>query len=210
MDKENFKRVIYRNKRYALEFFMYDPSIILSKKSKSKQIKYNPILQLRYINPNSLNEQYDHTVYKINPRNIFRVVKFLNKAVKWFYDKDKNDLFFRNSDGKLVFNGDYQNLHEELMPQTRYETGYMKIIPTVLLFGEETVEGVYLYINKLQNAIPLSYNELELLLDMLSSFSFQEEVIANLLAYNYAKINGNIEYEGTRWGSQETDVTPFG
>lgn len=203
--QNNFKRVIYRNNRYTLEFFMYDPSILISKKSRT--IKYNPILQLRYLNPKTLTEQFDHTVYKITPRNIYRVVKFLNKVIKWFYDKDKNDLFFRNTEGKLIFNADYKDLHAELTPQNKYDSGYLKAIPVVLEYGEKTLEGIYLYINKIQNVIALSYEELELLFNLLNDFSFQEEIIADLLSYNYAKINGNIEYEGTRWNTpQNTDA----
>ncbi len=187
------KKVLYKNTRYVLEFFMYEPKV--EKYKENYNITVNPILTLRQLNSASYNEDYStiqDRSYRITPRNLYRVLKFFNIIVKWFYDESKKDLFLINDENELVFNSDYNNLYT-ITAKTLNENCTMKAIPTVVIFNDKKYEGIHLYINKSTNVIIMTKEEVEMILGFLKEFSFNDEIIECLTALEYASRNNLIQ-----------------
>lgn len=180
------KRSIYRNSRYMFEFFMYAPSVESYK--TQHMVNVNPILNFVKLNSGSHQEDYstikDRT-FRITPRNIYSTVKFFNKILKWFYDKEYTDLFLYNDQEELVFNADYNKLYA-VTSRAPSEQCMMKAIPAVIIHNEKRYEGINLFINKMDNILQLTRDEVELIMGLLKEFSFQGEVSQTLLALQFA------------------------
>lgn len=195
MDNQNIiTRSIYKTPRISLEVFMYTPNMM--QQEKTYTLNYNPILNLKYINPNSLTEDYKKMSYKITPKNLYRTVKFFNTIVKWFYDPEKIALFLKDDDDNPVFNSDFKDLRETT-GRGHHEECIMIAIPAVIEFENKKYEGIYLYINSYDNAIPLIFKEVETIFGILKNFNFQQEVSADLMAFIFAKSMGAIEDKQT-------------
>lgn len=197
------KRSLYRNTRYALEFFMYEPSIENWKTVYN--INVNPILNFIQLNSGSNKEDFStikERTYRITPRNLYRTLKFFNRILEWFHDNDKKDLFLINDDNELVFNSDYSKL-SLTTPKSLNEDCVMKAMPAVIVFNEKRYEGIYLYINKTSNLISLTRDEIEMLLGFLKDFSFQDEIITCLEIMRYSK-ERNMINTGGGWQSKKS------
>lgn len=187
------KKVLYKNTRYILEFFMYEPKV--DKYKENYSITINPILTLRQLNSASYTEDFStmqDRSYRITPRNLYRVLKFFNTIVKWFYDENKKDLFLINEENDLIFNSDYNNLYT-MTAKTLNENTVMKAIPTVVMFNDKRYEGIHLYINKSTNIIIMTKEETEMILGFLKDFSFNNEIIECLTSIDYATRNNLIQ-----------------
>jgi len=172
---------------------MYEPKV--EKYKENYNIQVNPILTLRQLNTASYNEDFStmqERSYRITPRNLYRVLKFFNTIVTWFYDEDKKDLFLINEENELIFNSDYNSLYT-ITAKTLNENTVMKAIPTVVVFNDKRYEGIHLYINNSVNVIIMTKEEVEMVLGFLKDFSFNEEIIECLTAMDYAKRNDLIQ-----------------
>ena len=148
---------------------------------------------IKYVPPKSLqNVDRKNNFFKITPRNLYRTIKFFDEIVKWFYDKDLTDLFLQGDDNKLVFNADYQHIKARTKPDKHNQTA-MRAIPAVISSDDGKIyEGIYLYINKMENVVPLTLSEVEDILGLLAKFSFEESLLLMLEAYDYAARNNLI------------------
>lgn len=172
------------------------------KQDSSCTVNYNPILNLRYINPNSMEiGDYQKTQYKITPRNLYRTVKFFNTVVGWFYDVEKIDLFLRNEDNIPIFNADYNKLSTSTR-RSNFESCVLKAIPTIVEYENKRFEGINLYINVIQQSIPMILDEVETIFNILKTFSFPNEMCANLMAYQYALETNNITSDKLAWSGR--------
>lgn len=187
MNIEKLTRMIYSNSRMELEFFMHLPSLQKNSHSDAARVQTYPSLYLRYKKNPKISEEYDYkkAMYRITPNNLYNVVKFFNKAVSWFYLDDYKDLFLTDENNQLVFNADYGKL-SALTPRGMYDQNVMQIVPSVIRFGETSYEGVHLFINTSQYCIPLTYQELGTIFNILREFRFMEEMSALLQAYQIA------------------------
>lgn len=211
-DSVKLKRSIFHTPKVSLDFFMYEPNATIGT-GNSYTLNINPILMLRYNNPNMYQDgktDFQDNTYKISVRNHYKIVKFFNEIVHWFYDKEMEDLFLTSDDNQLIFNADYNKLHLTLSPIGK-DSSVLKAIPLLMEDQDsKRYEGICLYINKQANAVELTLSEVETLLQVLSGFSFQSEVVLNLLGYSYAKSH-NLIYTSDKWhGNNQLQIkTPF-
>ena len=188
-------RKIYSNSRMEIEFFMFLPSIVVSQQGgTAANISYNPVLNLRYKPNKNLTEEFDYTksTYKITPKNFYAVIKFFNNIMKWFYSDEYESLFLMDSENTLIFNADYNKLHEST-PKGDFDTCIMQAIPSIVKYGDRTFEGIHLYINTSTYCVPLTYQEVSSIFGILKDFSFQDEIIANLTAFEIAMKTNRFE-----------------
>lgn len=193
-------RKIYSNSRMELEFFMFLPSIVAPTQGvTTANVSYNPILNLRYKQNKNLTEEFDYSkaTFKITPKNFYMVIKFFNNIMKWFYDDQYESLFLLDSENNLIFNADYNKLHEST-PKGDFDTCMMQAIPSIVKYGDRTFEGIHLYINTSTYCIPLTYQEVSSIFGILKDFSFQSEINATLIAFEIAMKAGR--FEATQYG----------
>ena len=124
-----------------------------------------------------------HTVtkdkFKINPYNLFSVVRNFETAVMWFYDKDKRDMFYIDETDTLQFNYDYANVSVLI---TSPDGDHIELRPTVDYTDiDRGNEGVVMYINTTDTQTVMKREELEAIYTLLKEFSFQAE--ATLMLY---------------------------
>ena len=184
-DIKRIKRTLYKTSKINIEFFMYEPRTEKYKSNYTNVI--NPILNLTYLNPSSMTEDFttfNARTFKITPRNLYHVIKFFNTVVNWFYDKDKEDLFLINEDNELVFNSDYKSLYA-VTKKSYGNNDILKAIPTVVDYNNHKYEGIYLYINENIYNIILTIDELETIFGLLKNFSFYDEIQLNLTTLEY-------------------------
>lgn len=190
---EKMVETIYKSSKVILEFFMYMPEI--NKWNDTYSMSPRPILNLRKLNQSSLNDDatgFKERTFRITPSSLYKVIKFFNKIVSWFYDESMRDLFLKNEDGKLIFNGDYKDVYAYV------ESGFstvdrMKAIPAAIDTENESIEGIYLMINTTENIVVLTVKEVEILLDILTQFSFRETMLTMLLAIEIASRKNEIK-----------------
>lgn len=207
MQDDKFKRNLYKNSRITIDFFMHSPKALCQKgkmptDGATYTLNYNPVIFIKPVNPNSLNESFQSSDnFKVTPKNLYRTVKFFNKVLSWFTDKDKIDLFLTDEENNLIFNADYNKL-SAMVGFKGTETCVMKAIPSIVDVGGQKHEGINLYINREANLIQLTVDELATIFDLFKTFSFPEEMVCNLIALQYAASIGNIETDITRWNSK--------
>ncbi len=211
MTKANrtIKRTLYKNTRYLLEFFMYEPKI--EKWNNNYSINVNPVLTLRQLNSGSYSEDFStmqERSYRITPRNLYRTVKFFNTVLGWFYDEKMTDLYLINEEDELTFNSDYNKLYL-ITTKTLNETSVMKAMPTVIVFNDKRYEGIHLYINRTENLIIMTKDEIEMIIGFLKDFSFQDEVIECLTIMEYGKNNNIIDDQSGKRYSKSNKPSPF-
>lgn len=139
---------------------------------------------LGFVRPDfAIKLSFMHTVtkdkFKINPYNIFSVVRNFETAVMWFYDKDKRDMFYIDEMGILQFNYDYSNVSVLISSP---DGEHIELRPTVDYTGiERGNEGIAMYINTTDTQTVMKREELEAIYVLLKEFSFQAE--STLLLY---------------------------
>ena len=193
MNADNVDKLTHRifsNSRMELDFFMYLPSGELRSKGSIMDIKINPILMLRYKQKDYLSEEYDYnkSVFKITPRNLYGVIKFLNTTMEWLYTDKYSDLFLMDENNNIIFNADYNKLYAATH-KGDYDQCIMKAVPSVVKLGEKSYEGIHLFINTSNYCIPLTHQEVAILYGILKDFRFSEEIASVLEAYRYIKDN---------------------
>jgi hypothetical protein len=119
--------------------------------------------------------------FKMTSKNINRVVKSLNKAYSWFFDKSLPDLYVLDDKGVTRFNADYKHLHVTVRGS---KEDLLRIIPVEIEAMDKVEEGVYLQINTTENIIPLTVTELCDLISILSEIRFEEQITMLLYIYN--------------------------
>ena len=114
--------------------------------------------------------------FTITPSTHYQVVSGLKKAIQWFYDEDKPDLFVLNEKDQLVFNNDYNEL-SVLMHSPQIYNEHMEIRPCVNnSFTDRGHEGVIIFINASDAAVVINREELEEIYTVLNNFSYQTEI----------------------------------
>lgn len=207
---ERVTKKIFGNSRMELEFFMYLPNGVYTNPEKSSiSINCNPVLYLRCKKNKYVTEEWDYmkSSFKINPRNLYTVIKFFNTIMGWFYDDKYSDLFLVDENGKLIFNADYNKLSVST-PRGDYDQFIMQAIPTVVTLGDKLYEGIHLYINRSLYCIPLTYQEVSIIFGILKDFSFTNEINNVLLSYAYI-VKNNAFTAGDRYTIGGNGKTPF-
>lgn len=220
MSKENFsiKRILYKHINISIEFFTYRPNILVNKNSYT--INVNPVVIFRYVNTNNMDDtkvSYSENAYKMTQKNQAKIIKFFQNIVDWFYDKDLKDLFLINESDELIFNSDYLHINS-ILSKGKYDVGLMKAVPSVIVIEEKKYEGIYLYINKFDNFIMLTKEDVEEILNIVKNFNFINETASLLSIIDYSeRNNSNIITDFVEWnritrGSSNgvKYISPFG
>ncbi len=114
--------------------------------------------------------------FRINQATHHQVLMGVKKAVDWFYDDSKADLFVVNEKDQLVFNNDYNDLSVVINSAQAYNE-HMEIRPCVNnAESERGHEGVIIFLNSASSYIVINREELEEIYTLLSNFSYQAEI----------------------------------
>lgn len=191
--KVSISRPIYTKRSFKIDSFMYLPSVLCFKRynNDAYTVLSNVTLNIRYI-PYNRTSILPTDVFRITIKNHYSVLRFFNTILGWFDHPDMQDLFLRDTDGTLIFNYDYKELNAKVSGGYM-TTNMMKAIPAVIEIEQGNfVEGIILHINLEENAIRLTYTELEEIFNVIQSFNFNTEVVTCLLSLQNAIASGNV------------------
>lgn len=194
---------LYNYYKVSITAYMILPTVTKGYKENQYAVTMNPVLYFRYKGGKDEVVDFNKSAYKVNLRNMYRTIKFFNRAVSWFYDNDLTDLFLTDDNGALIFNSDYNKLRVITDPDP-YTNTAMKIVPGVISTEDgKTHEGVYLYINKPEYAVPIPLVELENILGILKQTSFDALATGLMDSYfinacmNRIQQNQNMQYQSS-------------
>lgn len=192
MDQISLTKSLYDAYKFSLSAYMLLPDVTKSISKNTFGITCNPVLYFRYKGRKEENVNWNDSAFKVNPKNLYRTIKFFNRIVSWFYDEDLKDLFLMGENNELIFNSDYNKL-SVLTDKVPKSNTAMKAIPAVVTSEEgKSYEGIILYINKPEYAIQLTLREVEEILGILSHFSFEALISDLLLSFFVAGSMGRI------------------
>lgn len=192
-----FKRTLFANKFYHLEFFMYEPRMEYNTKYRTYQVTYNPILQLGWINHESDTWYGRECIFNITPKTLYQVIEFFNTVIGWFYDKSMPDFFGYNEEGRLVFNSKYNDV--KAIINTGENTGrsnILKAIPISIQDDNNEKEGIFLFINEDRFRLSLTVDQLKSLMSLLTNFSFYNEVQLAIEVLRYTTEKNQLIVDG--------------
>ena len=138
-----------------------------------------------FIHPNfTLKLSFVNTItkdkFKITTQNIYSLVRGLETAVSWFYDKNMSDLFYMDN-GILQFNYDYAKLCVTI---TSPDNEHIEIRPVVdYTDTDRGRESIVMYINTTDSQTVMTRAQFESIYVTLRDFSFQTE--AMILLYEH-------------------------
>lgn len=149
---------------------------------------YLPVLTLTL---NTQSGNWKDRQIRITEKTLKRFTLCLRRAVEWFYDDAKKDMFLYDDNNDLTFNFRYKDLNE--IYQDPFNSNiFMKILPSAIQSKNgKLIEGVNIYINQIETMVSLSRYDLEDLLAVMSGFSFHQEGILLLIAYYTVKNEPN-------------------
>ena len=165
-----------------IQSYMPTPSIISNATGTTIYIEANCTLSL--ICTNSNGRSFQDRTYRVNTRNYLAVCRFFHHIEK--------------GSGQLVFNMEYQHVAEILRPVNQFSNGFLRAIPAVYnseRFGYKR-EGCLLYLNQSENQIMLDDYDVEAVIQILDSFSFQHETVLLMNCFNRPDL----------WGRQIKDM----
>lgn len=147
-----------------------------------------PVILINYEPPRSIAAQgfrIKDAQFKVNPRNHLQIKRFFQKIYQWFDSDEYKDLFILDEHtGKLMVNMEYRNVMAKVS-SSRYDSQAMLAVPTVVEFDSVQSEGCALAINNTTYTCPLTDLEVESILGILETFSFQTEAhLLTTLAIN--------------------------
>lgn len=193
------KRNLYRSGKLSIDFFMFMPQVL--SQNNSYTINVNPIVTFRYTNPNIMKDDkvsFIDNSYKMTPKNQFKLIRFFNNIIDWFYDDKLKDLFLIDKNDELVFNADYNHINA-IISKNKFETGTMKAMPSIVIVEGERYEGIYLYINRLDNMIMLTKDEVESISQLIKNFNFLSEAASLLTIIDYTEKSKTVITDISIW-----------
>ena len=192
MEQISLTKSLFDTYRINLSAYMLLPDVTKSTSKNTFGINANPVLYMRYKGRKEENVNWNDSAYKINPKNLYRTIKFFNRIVSWFYDEDLKDLFLMGEKNELIFNSDYNKL-SIITDRNLKNNSAMKAVPAVVTSEDgRSYEGIILYINKPEYAIPMTLEEVESILGILAHFSFEALISDLLLSFFVAGSMGRI------------------
>lgn len=195
--------LLYSNTRMTITFFMYLPEVLYN--NQMYQVNMSPCL---FIRKKKQAQDYEKKTiqYKVTPKNIYNLLVNINTAVKWFYQKEFEDLFGYNDRNELILNPKYRQINVKTRPE-KGQNQYIQIYPALVQLEDSVSdadkEGYVFIINHTDYAFYLHREELETILSILSKFSFIEMMNSVLSSILYAKsmdeINGQSKINNDRY-----------
>lgn len=179
------KRTIFKCGKYSLNLYLPPVETIYS--SNNYQVNPNAILYLTLPWPKSNESGTDGRSFAIRNWNRRKVLRKLNEAIEWF--TKYTDLYVEDKDKRLFFNTKYNDLSSKYAPKYFENPQAFKIVPIALEYANGMFqEGIRFYMNKLENFMELTVEELQELFDLIYDFDFAGEIQisyqALLLSFN--------------------------
>jgi len=183
---ERIVRTIFRpTKNFAVKHQVQfgNKNSDLTRKSELYVSEYN---SQKYSNISKLSSLYlessDYLVFQygnkddgeevfISYPHIFKVIKMLKESLKWFYSDTYKDLFFIKKK-KLRFNPEYSDMMISTTDLISNKILYMQ--PSIIVVGEESVEGALLFFNESDKFVEMTYEQIEGLYFFLKNFNLYE------------------------------------
>lgn len=207
MDNINLSKSLYNGYRLSITACVSIPSVTKGYRQNDYSISGSPVLFITYKPPKGFDIDRKSAFFKITPKNLYRTIKFFDRAVSWFYDEDLKDLFLMGENNELIFNSDYSKLKVITDKETKTFQA-MKAIPGVISYEDgKDYEGAFLYINKPEYVIPLPLAELEAILGILKHLSFEALSADLLLSFYITGSLGRIEGSGNNYGQYSSSTS---
>ena len=194
-------RTLYKSNKYSLQLFI--PPVETTEFGTTYDVSLNAVLFLALpYNKDIAKEMKKYRRFKIKPSNLKSLLRTFSTVLDWYYSDKYDDIFVENDHGVLVFNSDYKDLHA-ITERSYFEDNVIKIIPTrVEVAYQKYVEGVKLFVNRMENYVDLTIQEFEILYDLLDQFDFTTAVLLSYEALrhsvNTGKLVGEVELQRRR------------
>lgn len=184
-------RVLFNRRDFRLVTMMFPPELMPTYSgSQTFTIRAYPILYLEhmpYVKPGE--KRPDFTRFKITPKILHRTIELFRGLYRWFNDDQFRMLYTRDEEnGRLLVNMDYRSLRYKIVGEPINDSMSNEIleavpVATIPKEGGGECEGVGIWINTRQNYIEINYQEVEDILGILESFSFQNELLIYMESY---------------------------
>lgn len=171
-----FSRQLFSARNFRIKSFMNVPSVFVQNKNNLVMMAY-PVLLFTYNPPSSMNQEFNKSMmFKMNPRNQKNVTSFFQKILDWFENPKYNDLYILDEhENKLMINMDYRGLQARTGSGSRYDPQAMLAQPAVITDDSIQSEGCTLTINMTQYTCALINSDIESIVGILETFTFQTE-----------------------------------
>lgn len=114
------------------------------------------------------------------------VLMSLKKALAWFYDESKKDMFVEDN-GTLYFNNDYNGL---VVAINSGNNQFIEIRPAVIERGDKRYEGIVMAVNESSEYAMLTISEFLEIVSVIQNFDFTAMLNVFL---NMAKTTNNLK-----------------
>ena len=185
---------LFKNNRIHVSSFMGLPKGMWSNSNKTGiYLDIYPMIFIRCQQNSMISEEYDFkkAQYKVDVKNQYSIIKFFNKIVDWFYGDQYDSLFVVDENQRIVVNADFKSLHLNTK-RIDLSNQVLKAVPAIVELGGVTYEGIQLYINEFKYCVPLTYQEVNQIFNIIKTFSFYEEASSLLQAYQILKSENRI------------------
>lgn len=161
--------------KFKLRSYLVKPSVLVNSGSSYK-VTSHCTLTLYYATQEMKN--FQELSFKINMRNRMHVIRFFKSAYSWFTSDEFSNLFFYDTEThQLMLDMEQRNLKLMVGGDRKYDQAVMELVPAIYHRDGEVREGCMLTINNTAYSDILRDIDLESLLGILESFSFQAEAL---------------------------------
>lgn len=165
--------------RFRVQSYLKKPEVLLSSKGNTFRVVSHCTLRIMYES-----REYGQTgnlnalSFKINLRNHKQVLRFFQNIYSWFTDDAYRNLFFVDQEtGQLMVNMEMRQIKLHIGGDSRYDQSAMEAVPAVYYRDNEMREGCALTINNTANSDVIRDVDVESILGILETFSFQAETL---------------------------------
>ena len=149
-----------------------------------------------------INICYNGETFKISMKNQWKVVRFFNSVLQWFFNESAKDMYVIDERGKLVFNSDYKELVQSVY-SGKATHQFLQARPIVVQTIDSMAEGIILNINNKETYVSLTVDEIGEIVDTINKFDPRMEVllISNLMrmeCYHMSDSNSIIDAPNVR------------
>lgn len=179
MPSQIYRRTLYKTEKLEITSRVWNPGVSKFVKDDMEfySISSNVKIILSIEKERFVVEQKDH----------LRLLTFFETVTNWFYDKEMEDLYFKDENGNLCFNGKYNNLSTTCYTN-QFSHSFMEAKPLLIMKDDKKYEGIILRINVLEACAFLLVREVLEISSILHTFDYSSETslflqIANHLSY---------------------------
>lgn len=176
MEVTGLARNLMKGKNWSLRSYARVPSI--SGTGRTLTVSTSPILIFQY----DMKTEYGvprptDTAFKINQRNIAKVIDFFQEALAWLASPTYKNLFIQDDhEGRILVNMDYQGL-QKMVHGSKYDAQVMLGFPIVYVEDGKEEPGLGISVNRKEYTFAMKEDDLRAIHHALTHFSFQAEAL---------------------------------